>query len=157
MLKLSDINGVVDITPECIARRTNVPLDIVKKGISELEKPDPRSRNPDHEGRRIARIDHHRDWGWVICNYAYYRNLVTEEQRREKTKLRTQKWREKLGPVARRDARVTQYDASDAMQKKRQTQMQTNKTCSIKNDKACPIKLSGEQKELADRIERLLG
>lgn len=127
MLKLCDIDGIVDMTHEAIARRTNVPLDVVRHGISELEKPDPKSRNPAHEGRRIVRIDEHRDWGWIIVNYSHYRSIASEDQRREKTRLRTQKWREG-NDLKAGDAPVTQRDAGDAMQRQRQRQMQMNPT-----------------------------
>lgn len=94
LLKLCDCNGVVDMTAEAIARRTNVPLEIIKEEIAILEAPDPASRNPAHDGRRIALLDpENRNWGWCILNYPEYRKLVTEEQRREKTRLRMQKIR----------------------------------------------------------------
>ena len=123
LLKLADMNGVVDMTPESISRRLNCPLEIVLRGISTLEKPDTKSRTPDHEGRRIVKLDEHRAWGWFIVNYEYYRSLASEEQRREKTKLRTQKWRNKQ-PKPSSDAPVTHVDASDAMQMQMQKQKQ---------------------------------
>lgn len=97
LLKLCDKNGVVDIPHDVIAREINVPEAIVRKAIAELEAPDELSRTPDHGGRRIVRLEEHRDWGWFIVNYQYYRNLVNEEQRREKTRLRVQKFRGKNG------------------------------------------------------------
>jgi len=96
-LILADKNGVVDVTHEAIARRTNRPIDVIRRTIAELEGPDPASRTPDANGARIFRLDEHRDWGWGIVNYDYFRKLASEEQRREKTKLRTQKWRKKVG------------------------------------------------------------
>jgi len=148
LLKLCDINGVVDITPEAIHRRTNVPLELIKRGIAELEKPDARSRNPENAGARIVRLDDHRDWGWLIVNYAHYRAIASEEQRREKTLLRVQRHREKSKHG------VTPGNASNAMQ--REMQMQKNNT-----DKASAptkaSKLSARQKEYADRFETALG
>ncbi len=96
LLILADRNGVVDMTLEAIARRTNRPLELIQKTITELEGPDPYSRTPDANGARIFRLDDHRNWGWGIVNYDYYRKLASQEQRREKTKIRTQKWRKKL-------------------------------------------------------------
>jgi hypothetical protein len=164
-LKLCDLNGVVDMTRDAIARRTNVPLEIVKQGISELEKPDPHSRNPENEGRRIVRLDEHRDWGWLICNYEHYRNLVTEEQRREKTRVRVKNFRDRRAQPGH-DTQissnasvtlcnapatpVTMNNASNAMQRERERQM--DKTCSTK-----ARKLSPAEKELADTVERILG
>lgn len=83
LLVLSDKNGEVDMTHESIARRTNVPLEIVKQAIAELEAPDPRSRSTAEDGRRIVRLDAHRDWGWQITNYAKYREIRNEEARKE--------------------------------------------------------------------------
>ncbi len=95
MLILADVNGVVDMTHEAIARRTNRPIELIRQTISELEGPDPRSRTPDYEGARIKRLDEHRDWGWFIVNYENFRKLASEEQRREKTKLRVRRHRNK--------------------------------------------------------------
>lgn len=82
MLKLADRDGVVDMTMEAIARRTNVPLEKVKFGIAELLKADPKSRSGQNGGRRIIPIDSRRDWGWLIVNYQHYRELQDEDARR---------------------------------------------------------------------------
>jgi hypothetical protein len=82
LLVLADSEGVVDMTASAISRTTNVPLDVVRKAIQELSEPDEASRSPEEEGRRIALIDSHRDWGWRIINYDHYRQLRDEEGRR---------------------------------------------------------------------------
>lgn len=115
LLKLCDQNGVVDMTLPSIARRLNVPLELVARCISELEKPDPASRTQDHGGCRIVRIDDHREWGWVIVNYAYYRSLASEEQRRERTRVRVDNFRMKRT--------VTLGNACNAKQKQKQKDM----------------------------------
>jgi len=94
MLVLCDRFGVIDMTPEAIARHTTLPLEIIKKGIAELEQPDPDSRRPDEEGRRIKRLDPDRSWGWEIVNYAHYRNLKRAEERREYQRTFMRKKRE---------------------------------------------------------------
>ncbi len=93
MLVLADRDGVVDMTHEALARYTNVPADVVREAIIALESPDPESRNPDHQGARIVRLDSHRTWGWMIVNYERYRIIGCEEQRREKTRNRVHKLR----------------------------------------------------------------
>jgi hypothetical protein len=82
MLVLADKEGIVDRTPEAIARRTNLPLDIVRESIPKLESPDPASRTPDFDGRRIVRLDQHREWGWRIVNFTKYRESATKEMLR---------------------------------------------------------------------------
>lgn len=72
-LKLADYKtGVVDMTRHALSRRLNVPLDTLNEAITKLESPDPASRDSEHEGRRLKRLDDHRDWGWLILNHAKY-------------------------------------------------------------------------------------
>lgn len=80
-LSLADRDGAVDMTPEAIAGTTGWPLDFILKGIRELEKPDAKSRTPGHEGRRILLMDDHRPWGWIITNYALYRDKMRSAER----------------------------------------------------------------------------
>ena len=83
LLVLADRFGMVDMTPEAISRITTVPLEIITKGIVALERPDPKSRTPDMEGRRIIRLREDRDWGWSIVNHSHYRSLRSAEERRD--------------------------------------------------------------------------
>lgn len=99
LLVLADQNGVVDMTQEAIARRTNVPLDIVRTAITELENPDPRSRSSDFNGVRIKRLDDHRDWGWMIVNYPKYRAIANAEAARQVTRERVAAIRAKSSPT----------------------------------------------------------
>jgi hypothetical protein len=80
MLTHCDANGVVQMTPAAIAARSGFPLDFVKRGITVLEQPDPESRTPESEGKRITRLDPHRSWGWQIVNYQLYRRLDNAER-----------------------------------------------------------------------------
>jgi hypothetical protein len=82
-LILAEPDGTVDMTAESIARHTNVPLEIVRRGIEVLSQPDLRSRTPDHDGRRLILINDHRDWGWTIVNYGAYSKMRDNVQRRE--------------------------------------------------------------------------
>ena len=80
---LADRTGIVDMTAEAIARRTTIPIDIINIGITALEQADPESRSPDLDGRRIARLDDNRAWGWQIVNFEKYRKIRSEDERRE--------------------------------------------------------------------------
>lgn len=82
LLILADRTGVVDMTVEAIARRTNGPAKRIKEAIQFLSQPDPRSRSKEHEGRRLIQLDSRRDWGWIIVNYEHYRSIQDEEARR---------------------------------------------------------------------------
>lgn len=80
---LADQDGIVDMTPEAIVRRTTVPLKIIQEGLRHLQEPDPESRTPDEEGRRITLLSESRGWGWRIVNHGHYRKLRNGEERRE--------------------------------------------------------------------------
>lgn len=99
LLVLADQEGNVDMTPEAISRRTTIPLQIIKKGLEELEKPDAESRTPTEEGRRIIPLSEGRAWGWKIVNYVFYRSLKREEDRRE---YHRNYWNENRSPSAKK-------------------------------------------------------
>jgi len=80
---LADRHGCIDMTAEAIARRTTVPSDVIETGLRALGEPDPDSRSPAEEGRRIVPIDPSRSWGWRVVNYGHYRKIRSEEERRE--------------------------------------------------------------------------
>ena len=79
MLALSDRYGEVSASVPGLAAVANITEDGCRRGISKLESPDPDSRTPDNEGRRIAKAD----GGWRILNYELYRGLINAEERRQ--------------------------------------------------------------------------
>ena len=87
MLKLAD-DGVLDVTRQALARRTNVPAGIINEAIAVLESPDPASRDPEDDGRRIVRLDETRDWGWRIVNWDKYEGIRSTVDQRENTRQR---------------------------------------------------------------------
>lgn len=93
MLVIAKREGIVDMTPQAIAARCGYPLDIVERGIAELEKPDPLSRTPDEEGRRIIRLEEHRSWGWRITNYEKYEKIRSAAERREYFRIKRAEYR----------------------------------------------------------------
>lgn len=85
LLKLMDYkDGTIDMTREAISRRLNIPLKVVNEKIHILESPDPKSRDPHMEGRRLERMDEHRDWGWRVVNFEKYKDLKTREELRQR-------------------------------------------------------------------------
>lgn len=80
---LADKHGIVDMSLEAIARLTMIPVKHLRIGLAALEQPDPDSRTPGEDGRRIVRLSDTRSWGWRIVNHAHYRKIRSEEERRE--------------------------------------------------------------------------
>ena len=95
MIILCDADGVIDITPSALARRTGIPITHIKAGIKILEADDPDSRTRDHGGKRIMRLDEHRSWGWFIVNHEKYKNLKDAETKREQARERKRRQRER--------------------------------------------------------------
>lgn len=88
MLVLCTKDGVIDMTPQAIAARTSIPFEIIEKGLEILSQPDPYSRTPGEEGRRICLIDEHRPWGWYIVNHAKYQKMQNRADKQEADRVR---------------------------------------------------------------------
>lgn len=75
MLAMADHAGRVHGSIPGLAHIARVPLDDCETALHTFLSPDPYSRTPDFEGRRIEVID----GGWRLLNYAKHRALVDAE------------------------------------------------------------------------------
>jgi hypothetical protein len=92
-----------------LAARARVSVKQAEIAVAAFEAPDPKSGDPENEGRRIERIP----GGWLVLNAHKYRAMVTKAISRERTRARTAAWRErKKESVTLGDAPVTPGDAS---------------------------------------------
>jgi hypothetical protein len=85
----ADWDGVVEVHPGVMAVRWTgsgrcgkIAEEQVRAACTYWEQPDPSSRSPIEEGRRIIRLHEHRDWGWRIVNWVEYRDAEGIEKRR---------------------------------------------------------------------------
>ncbi len=99
LLAHADQDGVVDIHPRAIAEEVGLTQDEVRAALHMLESPDPESRSPADEGRRISRIDEHRSWGWEIVNYAKYAAIRKAEDRRQQVAEAVKRHRARKGVI----------------------------------------------------------
>lgn len=76
MLAMADRDGFVAASIPGLARRSCVTLAEAEEALAVFLAPDPYSRTPDHEGRRIQTVG----GGWVLLNYPKYRRTVDAEQ-----------------------------------------------------------------------------
>lgn len=81
MLAKVDRHGRVFGAIPGIARLANVTLAEAEAAITTLMAPDPYSRTPDNDGRRIEPIP---EGGWRLLNYAKYREITHDEDERER-------------------------------------------------------------------------
>jgi len=98
LIVLCDADGIIDMTPASIARRTGIPIEHIEAGLEILTAPDPHSRSENEQGKRIIPIDDERSWGWQIVNHKHYRDLRTSDDRREymRNYMRNKRSKQKL-------------------------------------------------------------
>ena len=77
MLAKADATGFVEASLPGLARVANLAIEETVTALKGLEGPDPHSKNPDHEGRRLVKMD----GGWLIINYQIYRERRNDEDR----------------------------------------------------------------------------
>jgi hypothetical protein len=91
MLAMADQSGHVMASIPGLAKSAGISLDQCLNALEVLSGPDPYSRTKDHEGRRIITID----GGWALLNYLKYRAIKSEEETREKNRVKVATWRAK--------------------------------------------------------------
>lgn len=79
MLAKANSVGFVEASVPGLARVANLSTVEVEAAIPILEGPDPFSKNPECDGRRIVKAP----GGWMVINYEDYRNRTSDEDRRE--------------------------------------------------------------------------
>lgn len=80
--------GIVKAAGPGIVRQACVDAEPGMKALERLSTPDPDSRTPDHEGRRLVRIA----GGWIVLNFDLYRQrdqTAAERAKRYRDRKRT--------------------------------------------------------------------
>jgi hypothetical protein len=91
LLAMADRSGVVEASIPGLAKAAGVSLQECQDSLVRLSSPDPYSRTPDYEGRRIETVP----GGWLILNHAKYRERIDKDARRIATAARVRKHRAK--------------------------------------------------------------
>ena len=107
MLALSDKNGEIHASIPGLARIAGVPTADCETAINAFLSPDAYSRTPEHEGRRIAKID----GGWELLNFQKYRLLASTADTLAKNASRQKRFRDRNGKVTDSNADVTHSNA----------------------------------------------
>ena len=92
MLAMADRYGRVWGSIPGLANRARVPVEDARLAITTFLSPDPDSRSPEQEGRRITEID----GGWQLINHQKYRVLRDEEERRRQNREAKARQRKKV-------------------------------------------------------------
>lgn len=76
MLATSDAEGIVEGSIPGFANLARVSVEQLRTSLEKLSAPDPYSRTPDHEGRRVEAIE----GGWRILNYEKHREQAQAKE-----------------------------------------------------------------------------
>lgn len=79
LLALQQRGGIIDAHPSYIATVSGLPQADIETAIARFCAPDPSSRTPDHDGRRLEAIDG-RGFGWRVLNHDKYREKARKQE-----------------------------------------------------------------------------
>ena len=91
MLALADKNGEIQASIPGLARAASVSIPDCESAITKFLAPDPYSRSPEDEGRRIEKIE----GGWALLNHSKYRALASKDDSKSANLKRQQRFRER--------------------------------------------------------------
>ena len=109
MLALADKNGEVHATIPGLARMANVTIPECEEAVNQFLAPDPYSRTPDDEGRRIEPIE----GGWALINHGKYRLMASKEDEKKANLERQRRFRERNARTVTRNAKAVTCNAED--------------------------------------------
>lgn len=78
-----------------LAGKAHVKPEVCEAALRKFSEPDPASRTPDNEGRRIEFLED----GWLILNYLIFRDRLSTNPKAIKTRQRVQKHRERYNAL----------------------------------------------------------
>lgn len=92
MLAMADATGYVGASVSGLAHRARVSVENTRKALATLLGPDPGSRDGGG-GERIEEVDR----GWQVINHQEFRARRDPDARRERERVRKEKYRERKG------------------------------------------------------------
>jgi hypothetical protein len=141
LLASADADGVVEASVPGLAHFAGVTINDAEVALRKFLSPDPYSRSPEHEGRRIEVVD----GGWLLLNHAKYREKMSPEAVREQNRIRQQRHRKQ--EKTRHAESVTVRDIRDKSRESRHTDTDTDTetdTGSKNRDPQAPLYVSHE-------------
>lgn len=90
------VKSRVEINPRLLAMVLGCKEEEILQAIEYLEKPDPRSRSKEYDGRRIIREG---EYQYFIPTFDTYRKILNEDERREYNRLKQAEHRRKIKEI----------------------------------------------------------
>jgi hypothetical protein len=140
ILCLTDQDGIVHATAPGIANEARVSLKKTREVLQLFEQPDPDSRSPENEGRRIERTD----GGYIVLNYLKYRAKTDAAHQRAQTAARVFAYREHKKKPKKCNAPVTLCNAPVTPCNDTKTKTKTKTKTETKIEKEKELYIKGE-------------
>jgi hypothetical protein len=86
------VDGQVELNPKLMSAQLGAPEDCVRNAICFLCQPDPESRNPDEEGRRLV---HQGAFLYRVVTHPHYRSMANSAEQREYNRVKQAESRER--------------------------------------------------------------
>jgi hypothetical protein len=116
MLAMAERDGFVPASIPGIANRARVSIATAEAAIAKFMAPDPYSRSKEHDGRRVEEAER----GFQLLNYAKFRDMRDQENRRE-TNRKAQK-EHRAREKARKEAEFASANVSASKADSKQSQ-----------------------------------
>lgn len=152
MLSVADRQGRVFASIPGLAGVARVPVDDARRAIAKFLEPDPDSRTPDYDGRRIEVIE----GGWRLLNYAKYREMrdretVLESKRRYIRERRAAERAAREGDDAEQDVEQCRKSRSPSIQAEAEAEAEAINTVPTVLVKRCASDVSQSSEEEATK------
>lgn len=108
MMAMVNADGVVEASVPGLARAAHKSIPEVEIALAKFMAPDKYSRTPDFEGRRIEEVS----GGWRLLNHDLYKNKLSVEDRREKTRQRVARHRDRKAAEAQQGLPAVAQDVT---------------------------------------------
>ena len=148
MLAMADFHGEVAASVPGLAKAAGVTIEQCEEALSCFLSPDPYSRSPEAEGRRLEVIP----GGWELINYVKYKELKSEDQKREQSAERSRRYRERHA-ISHASSREVTPDHTESLR------ITTDRDKDIYKNTTTPTPSApvGEKKKRTAKAQKLAG
>ena len=108
LLALCNADGLVRGSVGWLAGKSRVSEAACRKALGKFESPDPQSRTPDNDGRRIETLED----GWLVLNYLMFRDRLSTNPKAIKTRERVRLHRERYNALRNTNGVTPGHSAS---------------------------------------------
>lgn len=109
LLAMADRDGCIEASLPGLAKRAGVERSHCEQALAMFLAPDPDSRTPEYEGRRIEAVE----GGWRLLNYEKYREKASAEEAKIKAAIRQRRYRARHAKSNDSNAAVGQVTPCD--------------------------------------------